>query len=329
VPLAPRPVNRRLLSFVALGVAAVLALGAGLFFLLAPEAPSNERFAAAIERSLAGKAQDYKAHYCLNNFAYNLDPVLVNEQDQATRQWLAVLTKGGLYSEPELIEDTTGYFVVRKLRYSKTEAGKKATQDRLLCVADGVSVARVERFTAPEKIGDTQAARATVTLKLRNPMPWAMTEEAQSMVAQLQPEFSQDIVMVLNDGKWDVADQRALQIAIAAERQQGARQKANEAGAAGGGMFDALKRLFSLGASNPIIGKWSSEMMGVTVAAFEFESDAMLTNGQKTPVRYEVEGQRVTVYPQGEGSGMVVNVVDHDTLSIDTGLVQLKLKRAH
>jgi hypothetical protein len=333
-PVAARPVNGKLLKFAAIGVTALVAVGVGLYFLLAPEAPSNERFAVAIERSLAANAQQYKAHYCLSNFAYHLSPVLVNEQDDGTRQWLAVLTKAGLYSEPEVIEDNSGFFVVRKLQYTKTEAGNKATQDRQLCIADGVTVAKVESFTPPQKVGDTEASRATVTLKLRNPMPWVTSEETQAIAPQIKAEFSDSVVMVRKDGKWDVADQRALQTALAAERKLGAQKQQNEtaqvSGASGvGGIFDSLKKLFHFGASNPIIGRWKSEMMGLTVASFEFDSDSMVTNGQKVNVRYEVEGTRVTVYPQGAGAGMVVNVIDNDTLTLDAGLVEVKLKRAN
>jgi hypothetical protein len=333
-PVTARPVNGKLLKFAAIGVAALVAIGGGVVFLLAPESPSNERFAAAIERSLAANAQQYKPHYCLNNFAYNLDPVLVNEQDQNTRQWLALLTQAGLYNEPELIEDGSGYFMVRRLKYTKTEAGNKATQERQLCIADGVTVAKVESFTPPQKVGDTQASRATVTLKLRNPMAWVMSPETRAQAPQIKPEFSDSVVMVLKDGKWDVADPRALQTAMAAERKLGAQQKQNESaqgsGANGvGGIFDSLKKLFHFGASNPIIGRWKSEMMGITVAAFEFDSDSMVTNGQKVNVRYEVEDKRVTVYPQGQGSGMVVNVIDNDTLTIETGLVNVKLQRSN
>jgi hypothetical protein len=323
-PNVALPATGKLLKWGAIGVAALLAVGVGLYFLLASESLSNERFAAAIERSLAANAQQYKAHYCLNNFAYDLDPVLVNEQDDNTRQWLAVLTKAGLYSEPELVEDGSGFFVVRRLRYTKTEAGNKATQDRQLCIAEGVSVARVESFTPPQKVGDTEASRATVTLKLRNPMPWVTSEQTQVLAPQIKSEFSDSVVMVLQDGKWAVADPRALQ------KQSPTAQASGASGTSGtSGIVDRLKKLFSFGTSNPIIGRWKSEMMGLTVAAFEFDSDFMVTNGQKVNVRYELEDKRVTVYAQGQDSGMVVNVIDSDTLTIDTGLVEVKLKRAH
>jgi hypothetical protein len=325
------PINGKLLKYVAGGVALLAVIGAGLFFLLAPESASNERFAAAIERSLAANSQAYKVRYCLSNFAYNLDPVQVNEQDQGTRQWLAVLTKAGLYSEPELIEDTTGYFVVRKLRYSKTEAGKNATQEGKLCIADGVTVAKVDSFTPPQKLGDTQASRATVTLKLRNPMPWVMTDETRAQTPQIKAEFTDSVVMALKDGKWDVADQRALQTAMMAERKLSSKQQSgNDSASSGaGGFFDSLKKLFSSGASNPIIGHWKSDVMGITVAMFEFDSNSMVSNGQKVDVRYEVEDTRVTVYAQGQSNGTVFNVIDHDTLSVNTGMAELKLKRVN
>src|SRR5450830_1132399 len=65
-PLAARPVTASLIMFAAIGVVALIAIGAGLFFLLAPEAPNTERFAAAIKRSLATNRQNYKPRYCLS-----------------------------------------------------------------------------------------------------------------------------------------------------------------------------------------------------------------------------------------------------------------------
>lgn len=333
-PVAPAaaraPANSgKLVKVVAIAVAVLLALGAGAFLLLAPESPSNERFAAAIEKSLAADSSAYKARYCLSNFAYDRDPVHVNDQDLNTRRWLAVLTKAGLYAEPEVIDDTSGFLIQRQLKYVKTEAGKKATQGRQLCIADGVTVAKVERFTPPARVGDIEASRATVTMKLRNPMPFVAEEETKSIEPGLQAEFSENVVLMLKEGKWVVADQRAVQTAAQAERQLHAENKsAVSGGASGGGLLASLKKLFSFSGGNPVIGHWKSQVMGVSMEVFEFDSDSMISNGAKVKVRYEVEDKRVTVYPEGSSAGMIIEVIDNDTLSMNMGLMEIKLTRS-
>jgi len=321
-----KPLRIKTAAMVAAGLVVV---GAGGYFLLAPETPSNERFAAAIEKSLAADSTAYKPRFCLSNFPYERDTVHVNDQDIGTQRWLSVLSRAGLYAGPELIEDTSGYFVRRQLKYTKTDAGKKATQGGQLCVADGVTVGKVDSFTPPSKVGEIEASRATVTLKLRNPMPWVAEEETQSTTPGLKVEFAENIVMVLKDGKWVVADNHTVQEAVKAERKaMAAKQSAASGGSSEGGFMASVKKLFSFAAGNPVIGKWKAQVMGNTMDAFEFTSDAMITGGQKVKVRYEVEDKRVTIYSEGAGAGLIIDVIDHDTLSMDMGLTRFKLIRS-
>lgn len=329
-PAATRTGNGRLIKMAAVAVVALIAVGLGLVFLLAPESPSNERFAAAIERSLATKPDSYKARYCLNNFPYNVSPVTVNENNENTRRWLSVLVKAGLYTEPELVEEAGLFFTTRKLSYTKTEAGNKATQGNSLCIAEGVSVAQVNSFSPPEKLGEQELSRANVTFKLRNPMPWVTAEETRTLAPEIKAEFSDSTLLLLKEGKWQVASESDLQMlqAQARNQNQAKREQGASVGASGGGgFFASLGQLFSFGASNPLLGKWKTQLMGVTMVAFEFTPDAMVSKGTKTKVRYEIEQGQVTVYQDGSEQGTIFQVVNQDTLKFDAGGIELELKR--
>lgn len=325
----PRKFNTRLIKMAGIGVGVLIAAGVGLFLMLAPESPSNERFAKAIDRSLASNSQAYRSHYCLGNFPYDQDQVRINEQDSGTRRWLAVLTKAGLYSEPELVIQDAGYFIVRQLVYVKTEAGKKATQSQRLCIADGVAVAKVDSFSPPEKLGQFEVSRANVTLKLREPLPWVLTEETKAAAPNIQSEFSANLILALKDGKWEVANDQEIQVAALAQRKLNRQQAQSADRDNGPGFFPSLLKLFSGSAGNPIIGRWKSDVMGIAMVSFEFDSDSMISSGQKVKVRYEMEEKRVTVYPEGADVGLIVNIIDPDTLSLNMGMMDVKLTRAN
>jgi hypothetical protein len=321
--------NSKLIQIAAIAVVALTAIGAGAYFWLAPESASNERFAAAIERSLATQTEVFKPRYCLSNFPYNLSPVTVNENDQNTQRWLAVLSKAGLYSEPEVVEQNMGFFTVRKLSYTRTEAGNKAVQGNLLCIADGVSVVKVESFTPPEKLGELQASRASAKFKLRNPMPWVAAEETRAVAPEIPMEFAESVLLIRKDGKWQVPDARELQAADAAQRVQRGKELLAQRAAASGGdsIFSSLSKLLHFGPANPLQGRWSSQIMGVRGQSFEFDGDTMISQGQRIKVRYEIEDQRVTVYTELEGGGMVFNVKDHDNLTMQIGGMEIPLTR--
>ena len=304
----------------------VVAIAAGIAaFALRDESPSNALFASIIEKSLATDSDAYKQRYCLRNFAYDKDPVSINSYDAGTQRWMAVLTKAGLYSEPEIVTHDSGYFVTQQLKYQKTDAGKKATNGSLLCIADGVSVKSVDAFTPVSKEGEVQVSMATVTLQLKSPMPWVTEDEAKQAGVLVQTEFQDNKVLMLKDRKWVLASDADIRNAQAGKRTQKRNQSASTS--SGPGFFASLMKMLG-GNRNPLIGHWTSSVMGFAVVTFDFDADSMSTNGNKVNVRYDVSDKEVTVYPQGDSdAAMVFRVVDDNTMSVDMGIAALQIKR--
>lgn len=315
--------GRKIALFAGVG-ALVIAITAGIAaFALRSESPANALFADLIEKSLLASPLPYKSHYCLSNFAYDKDPVLVNSLDSGTQRWMRVLTNAGLYSAPEVITQNNGFFNTEQLKYQKTDAGKKATDGRQLCYADGVTVKSVDSFTPATKAGEMQVSRVTVTLQLKNPMPWITQEETRQAGIDVQTEFQDSKVFVLKERKWVLAtdsDIRAAQSGIHLQEQS---QSTSASG--GPSLFSSLLKLFG-GHGNPLIGRWKSSFMGIDAVAFEFDADSMTSNGGKVKVHYEVTDKDVTVYPQGQEVGLVFKVIDANTMSLNMG-VELQIKR--
>jgi len=178
--------SKRLLMMLAAGLVGLVLLGAALAFLLAPEGASKETFGKAIDRILLANPNLLREQYCLQNFNYSEDSVLVSTADRRTQAWMGLLTQAGLYSGPETVTTQHGFFTQTRLRFSKTEAGRKATHLNMLCIADGLAVAEVLDFSPPERLGGTKVAHVSVRLALRNPMPWTQTPTQSNPCKRVQ-----------------------------------------------------------------------------------------------------------------------------------------------
>lgn len=320
--------GKKLGLYIGAGVGALAVLGAALAFFLVDQAPSKEVFAKVIEKSLVNSPPArLKSHYCLDNFPYDKDPVQVNSNNQSTRRWLAALTTAGLYSEPEVVTNFSGFFPSTSLVYTKTEAGKKATQGSQLCIADGLTVVRVESFTPPEKLGQSEVSLVVAKLVLRNPMPWVGSEETRALAPAISVEFDADFLLGIKDGKWELADEKSISDATRAQKSLNKNGIEKQAVTTSIGFFDSFKKLFSWFGGNPLIGRWESKEMGETISTMEFEPDTMIADGQKTAVRYEVRDQRVTVDRGDDVGPLVVDFIDKDTVTIGLGFVKLRFTR--
>jgi hypothetical protein len=325
---SPRAPGKKLGLYIGAGVAAMVVLGAALAFFLVDQAPSKEVFAKAIERSLISSPPiRLKPHYCLDNFPYDKDPVHVNSNNQSTRRWLSVLTTAGLYSEPKVVNDFSGFFVTTSLVYKKSEAGIKATQGSQLCIADGLTVVRVESFTPPEKLGESEVSMVVAKLALRNPMPWVGSEETRELAPAIGVDFDASFLLGIKDGKWAVADEKTISEATQVQRNQNKNGIEKRAASESTGFFDSLKKLFSWASANPLIGRWEAKEMGQTISTMEFEADTMIADGHKTAVRFEVEDKRVTIYRGDDADQLVVDFIDKDTVTIGLSFVKLRFTR--
>lgn len=323
-----RAPGRKLGLYIGAGVGAVVVMGAALAFFLVDQAPSKEVFIKVIEKSLlSSPPARLKSHYCLDNFPYDKDPVQVDSNNHSTRRWLSVLTTAGLYSEPEVVTNFSGFFPSTSLVYKKSEAGKKATQGSQLCIADGLTVVRVESFTPPEKLGQSDVSLVVAKLALRNPMPWVGSEETRALAPSVGVEFDANFTLGIKDRKWELVDEKAISDAIRDQRILKKNSLEKQSATASTGFFDSFKKLFSWFGGNPLIGRWRANEQGEMISNMEFESDIMNADGRKTSVRYEVEDKRVTVY-ENDGSGqLAVDFIDKDTVTISSGFMQLRFTR--
>ncbi|WP_164931967.1 zinc ribbon domain-containing protein [Janthinobacterium sp. 17J80-10] len=94
------------------------------------------------------------------------------------------------------------------------------------------------------------------------------------------------------------------------------------------GWWPRIKNYFSaVVGGNPLIGKWETSMMGVIMLQYEFTADTMRVGDAVTPVRYEVRDNEVVVYPEGQGAGLIVKVIDQDNIELNFGVAAVKFRR--
>jgi len=317
--------SKRLLMMLAAGLVGLVLLGAALAFLLAPEGASKETFGKAIDRILLANPNLLREQYCLQNFNYSEDSVLVSTADRRTQAWMGLLTQAGLYSGPETVTTQHGFFTQTRLRFSKTEAGRKATHLNMLCIADGLAVAEVLDFSPPERLGGTKVAHVSVRLALRNPMPWTQTEQARQLNQTLANAFSESsrnaFVLMREEGKWVPISPSVLARAEAQSEQPARAQE-------GAGIFASLATLFGFGPSNPILGAWSFEVIAGVSARIEFRPNLMIAPTGQTSVRYEVEDNRVRVYSTENNEFiMQLRIIDSNNLRLTEDGMSLHLTR--
>lgn len=309
-----------------IAVGAIAIVGAGAAWFLRPEAASELTFSKAAQKYVDENKAFVEQEICLTNFAYDRDPVAVNQVDARTQAWLNVLVEGGLYEKPE-IRESGGYYSNTQLVYKKTDAGRKATQSRKLCFADGLVVKKIEDLRKPEKLGSTLVSRAVVIFGYKNPMPWTQSVQAQSVMPdRFTREPRETIQFALNkDDKWAVPSPAEAASIQRDTRNVQAHQAAQ--GNATGGFFQTITGFFSGFGGNPLIGKWRSHIMGQNFLDFEFTTDSMRSDAGVTKVHYEAKGKEVVVFPEGQSYGMIVKFIDNDTISMNMGLAELELKR--
>lgn len=321
VPSTPVvPAARRRLLFIAGGVLVILiGLGIGASIWLSPPAASERNFAAAAQRYLDAHPDLARERTCLRNFRYDQDPVTIVEVDARSRKWFDMLVEAGLYQASQQ-QTSGGWFPQNQLLYKRTEAGGKAVQGNRLCFADGLAVKRVSGIVPPRKQGDLTTSRADVVFEYRNQAAWSRGQAARELAPDsLGAEPRSGWTFAIKDGKWEVADtatQWRGSLPLQAEDKAPARD-----------WWSRLKDLFSAGGGNPLIGKWETSMLGMMMLQYEFTPDSMRVGDTETKVRYEVREGQVVVYPEGQSVGLIVKVVDHDTITLNAGLAAMQFKR--
>ncbi len=344
---------------------ALLLGGVALYLALTPPAASPGNLLAAAKKGY-GTAIDlqYKRELCLSNMNYGLTNFNVGERDQGTQTWLNNLVAAGLYS-PAVPINSGGYFPETLLQYVATPELAKWRDGGRLCLAKGVSLAEVVDIEQPqeETIGRNAngdpakllAVKAQLVLQSTETAPWLEKPEIQAEVmeqlngwnykdAKLQKQIPD--TFGLREGAW--ATGPAFKALIQKQYLLGQNGRNSDANAAVNqgdskgffaGLSNTLSNLFSFG-GHPLKGTWKMDTeplgklfgMGLPSgiglnANMTFTADAMEVGGQSIKCKFEVDGKRVKVTPEGQAASLIFIMEDNDTASIDMGIMTMKYKR--
>ena len=317
-----------------IAVALLALLGGGVWWLTkAPSPPDASALSALLNSDQAATEQ----RVCLDNFAYDKNPVTIAQYDTNTKQWLDALAAAGVYSPAETVTSGGGWFSQTQYKYTQTAAGLKAVRNGKLCFAIGIALDKVS-YSEPEKRADKTFVEARYIYHYSNPAAWV----SQPAIAKAEParlgktRFDDTAVLMLDKDKWRLASAQDLRKTHAGQAShnslfdlstlgQGAPDAESDTAAPpAGGVFDSIKRLFSGFGGNPIIGKWGAD--GGVV--FEFTATEMIAGGHAMPVKYDVQDKNVHVSVVGQ-QGVTFTVIDHDHIVMDMGMVKLQLTRVN
>jgi hypothetical protein len=343
--------------YIGLAVAAVLLVGAaGLYFSLAPPAATRDRLMSAAKAGYGNAlTTQFKRELCLGNMNYSLDNFNVGENDRSTQNWLNTLVSAGLYSPPVAVS-SGGFFAQTLAQYVATPELSKWRDGSRLCLAKDVELADVLDIGKPQEenigsggnAGKLLTVRASLILLATGAAPWLDKSEVQSAVlthlnqwkfseGKLNKQVSESFG--LRDGQWTTGP--AFKAELKKQYGTAARNEERAAVASGGGFFaglsSRLSSMFSVG-SNPLRGKWRMDpsalagslgmaMPGGLDITMTFTADSFEVGGQSMKCKFEVDGKRVKVTPEGQPATLIFEMTDNDTATVDMGMMKIVYRR--
>ncbi|SNS86773.1 hypothetical protein SAMN06265795_10834 [Noviherbaspirillum humi] len=332
----PVTVGRRGLIIGGIALAVLGAGGGAAAYLLAPEGASEAAFTRAIDAFYAGRGVANDQVLCLGNLPYNPGkPIRVAEYDAVTRKWMDLLVNAGVFAPPAA--EVVGSFVSQtQYVYTMSETGKKSVRNDRLCLGSKLAATEVQGFDRVNKSGSTPMAHASAKLKISDEEAWLQKSAQRETILAQSPVLQRrvELPLAIKDKKWQVVDyatERKLAGEGIGKEPMGGMlsgfkaETATSSAAASGGIMATLKKFFSFGGSNPLIGKWRDP---TGVAVLEFTRDGFIDNGRTTKATYEVNGDLVTVtLENGPGGGLTFKIIDSDTVAFDMGLGSIRLSR--
>lgn len=356
------PRGSRKAVYAAAAVGGFLLVGAGaLYVAMATPAPTSTRLLAAAKAGHGeGLTQRARQELCLSNMNYAAEPFNVAQYDQGTQDWLNTLVSAGLYS-PGVTVAGGGFFARSVVQYNATPELAKWREGRRLCLGKGVEIADVVDIGQPiEKklirgnegaasVPTIQAVSAQLVLQAADVAPWLDKADVQGTVlaqisgwqyqgGKLQKKTAE--VFGLREGQWATgpAYKAELEQQSAAARRSARAGEESASASDGGGIFARLGQLFSFG-GHPLQGSWRvdtagmGELFGRTrlpddlSPAITFTRDTMEVGGQSIKCKFEVDGQRVKVTPEGQSESQIFEMRDSNTAVMDMGFMQVSYKR--
>lgn len=329
-PYRPSP---RMAMLVGGGVALVAVIAVAAFIALRAPSPSHDRLVTASRQAL--QAMDHARvtrSLCIANTDYRISPFNANAWDQGTLRWMNALVAAGLYSGPTPVQGG-GFMPTQLMQYVPTAELAKYRDGSRLCVARNVEIADVRDIGKPSE-GPRPLVSATVVLRASDAAPWLARPEIREVVLPQLPGWAwvegrlqrtSTDTFALADGKWTVAD--AVPVPSTRDTRPGATARTEPSSHWWSGLFSAFS-------GNPLRGTWEAlptSVMGIEIpvnlaARMTFTGDTLETGGVSMRVRYDVDGKRVRVTPDGQAQALLF-VVDGDTMLFEaTGLRYKRVK---
>ena len=205
-----------------LGLAVLAAVVAWLVFGRSG-GPSNAELETAAAQWMHQNGSALMEDACLDNLNYAANPLLVDAGDQSARQWMAVLVKAGIYAEPRQVEGGLG----TRWRYDWGPQAARYIRDGRLCVASGITVARVrvlhagspglERWPPGVSIPHNWAF-AQLDLQWTGLAAWAQQPAVQQQLPAMANDRTQRIMLLRSaQGAWllpSPAEQIGMQLQL-------------------------------------------------------------------------------------------------------------------
>ncbi|ASL42214.1 hypothetical protein bAD24_I01900 [Burkholderia sp. AD24] len=339
---APIDINWRkvgLWGSVGLGVL-VMVGGVSVFLALPPSLPS----AVDIETLINANPVKVASATCLNNFDYGKDPVTVSGFDANTQLWMAVLTKAGLYTPPQSLNNNTIFG--GGMQYSHTAEGNKRIHNGKLCFADGLSVVSVQ-LDKPVKLDKQWRAQGTYRYAYRHADGWIQTPEAQRAAPALFADLpkTNSVALVKGEHGWELDNGSAYGYATngdalnsmansigsgLGQRALGANDGTGDEAGARSGLFGKLRAMVSglFGSSSVLVGKWRAD--NSQYGTLEFTRDSALLQGAPVPVVYEKDGgddKRIRVKIKDGTTFATVELIDDDHFYVSFGFGRTRFHR--
>lgn len=335
--------------------------GAATYFVLQPPAATSGNLLAAAKAGY-GKAitEQFKRELCVGNMDYSDSKFNAGEDDQRTQAWLNALVVAGLYSPPVTI-NSGGFFSRNLLQYAATPELAKYREGGRLCVGKEVEIADVVDIEKPaeESLGRDSGAPRLLTVKARlalevtNTAPWLEKSEVRDVVlAQINGWDYKDKKLQkqvadtfgLREKQW--ATGPAYKAELEKQYRTGKRgqdyndRTNNVSQKAGSSSFGSmLSGIFSFG-GHPLKGTWRMDTEGLGKsfgiglpsglgldATTTFTSNSIDVGGQSIKCKFEVDGKRVKVIPEGQAASLIFVMLDKDTAVLDMGLMKMQYKR--
>ena len=335
--------------------------GAAIYFVLQPPAANSARLLAAAKAGYGDAITvQSKRELCLSNMDYSNEKLNVGEYDRSTQDWLNTLVAAGLYSPPVTV-NSNGFFSGTLQQYVTTPELAKYREGRRLCVGKDIEIADVVDIEKPaeESLGRDSGASKLLTVKAK------LVVQAASTAPWLENPEVHDAVMRQIEG-WELKDKK-LQKQVAdtfglrdkqwatgpaykaelekqyrmGQRGEGRSDRSNNVSQKSESFSIAsmLSGIFSFG-GHPLKGTWRMDTEGTgkpfgvdlagalgSDATMTFTSNSLDVGGQSMKCKFEVDGQRVKVIPEGRTQNFIFVMQDKNTALLDMGLMKMRYKR--